>query len=68
MIWVYAITAILIRPVACNLNASHNPLGVVYIVDGNMFGAAVVPKRDRAVAPAEATGEFWAVAPFHKPV
>ena len=58
----------LVRTVSGDLNASHDPFGVVCIVDGDVLGAAVIPEGNRAFVPAETAGELRSVTPFHQPV
>ena len=52
----------LIGLVPGNLNAAHVALELAGIVEGQMLGATVVPKGDRAGGPAEAAGEFLPMA------
>src|SRR6185436_13841767 len=50
------------RTRAADLRAAHHAPEGSGVVDGEVLAAAIVPKGDRSLLPAEATGEFGAVA------
>ena len=55
------------RP-ARDLDAAHDAALFADVMDGKVFGGAVVPECHGTWRPTEAAGEFWAVAPGEQPI